>query len=238
MNKKALNKFLMTLAATTISILLTFGTTAIIDRVKQKKAKREMVMMVMFDMQESLEKIERCNGELKGYFDLQLDIVAHPEKFAKSCVLLASKVPVLDYTTTTENIFRSNIETLRTIGNILFVQTVSSFYDTRNRYGTEVVEGFQDHATQALVDYEALRVFDSPVFIFRSNLYLNAMRRDFEKCKLMMNVSDKELEVFGVQQQKIQDAVQVNFRDLVDDTSYDMLERRKQLQEAREAAGV
>ena len=238
MNKKALNKFLMTLAATTISILLTFGTTAIIDRVKQKKAKREMVMMVMFDMQESLEKIERCNGELKGYFDLQLDIVAHPEKFAKSYVLLASKVPVLDYTTTTENIFRSNIETLRTIGNILFVQTVSSFYDTRNRYGTEVVEDFQDHATQALVDYEALRAFDSPVFFFRSNLYLNAMRRDFEKCKLMMNVSDKELEVFGVQQQKIQDAVQFNFRDLVDDTSYDMLERRKQLQEAREAAGV
>ena len=84
MNKKALNKFLMTLAATTISILLTFGTTAIIDRVKQKKAKREMVMMVMFDMQESLEKIERCNGELKGYFDLQLDIVAHPATFAKS----------------------------------------------------------------------------------------------------------------------------------------------------------
>ena len=238
MSKKALNKFLMTLAATTISIVLTFGTTAIVDRVKQKKAKRAMVMMVMYDMQESLQKIQQCNGELKGFFDVQVDVVAHPEKFAESYVALASKFPILDYTTTTENIFRTNIETLRTIGNILFVQTVSSFYDTRKQYRTQVLEDVQEHAKNAIGDYEALRKFDSPVFIFSSNLYLNAMQRDFEQCKLMMKVSDKELEVFGVQQQKIQDAVPINVSEVTDNSSNDLLERRKQLQEAREAAGV
>jgi hypothetical protein len=48
--KKALNKFLMTLAATTVSIILTFGTTAIVERRKQKAEKREMVMMILYDM--------------------------------------------------------------------------------------------------------------------------------------------------------------------------------------------
>ena len=39
-----LNRFLMSLAATTVSIVLTFGTTVILDRKKQKEEKREMVM--------------------------------------------------------------------------------------------------------------------------------------------------------------------------------------------------
>lgn len=34
-------EFLMTLAATTVSIILTFGTTAIIDRCKERSDKRE-----------------------------------------------------------------------------------------------------------------------------------------------------------------------------------------------------
>ena len=39
-------KFLMSLLATTVSIVLTFGTTAIIDRKKQRAEKREMVLIV------------------------------------------------------------------------------------------------------------------------------------------------------------------------------------------------
>ena len=47
-------KFLISLLATTVSIVLTFGTTAIIDRKKQNAEKREMVLMVMYDMRESI----------------------------------------------------------------------------------------------------------------------------------------------------------------------------------------
>ena len=45
-------RFLMSLLATTVSIVLTFGTTAIVDRMKQRAEKREMVLMVMYDMRE------------------------------------------------------------------------------------------------------------------------------------------------------------------------------------------
>ena len=232
---KALSKFLMTLAATTVSIVLTFGTTAIIERCKQKAEKREMVMMVMYDMRETLNEIERCDGGVKDFFEVQLDVIAHPEKFGGSYVSLASKVPVPDYTTTTESIFRSNIETLRTIGNILFVQTVSSFYDVREQYRTYVVEDFQAHASKALLQYEALRDFDTPVYAFRSDLYLKSMQRDFEQCKLMMKVSDKDLDVFRVQQQKLLDALQMEVSKEAGNASSVLSQRRKQLQEARDA---
>ena len=50
--------FMIPLAATTVSIVLTFGTTAIIDRKKQNAEKREMVMMIMYDLRESLKAIQ------------------------------------------------------------------------------------------------------------------------------------------------------------------------------------
>ena len=119
-------KFLMSLLATTVSIVLTFGTTAIIDRKKQRAEKREMVLMVMYDMRESLLECEQCQENMDTFCDLQVDVVAHPEKFSASATNLLVSVPFLNYTATTENIFKSNIETISTIGNILFVESVST----------------------------------------------------------------------------------------------------------------
>lgn len=233
---KVLSNFLMMLAATTVSIVLTFGTTAIVDSYKHRAEKREMVMMVMFDMRETLKEIEQYNEELKDFFEIQLDMVAHPGKFYENPVSLASRIPLLDYTTTTESIFRSNIETLRTIGNVLFVQTVSSFYDERDQYKTNVVEDFLEHVKKALVEYEVLRDFDSPVFVFRSELYLRALQKNYEQCKLTMKVSDKELDVFSDQQQKLLESMQTNDLEETSNSSRDLSQRREQLEEARKEA--
>lgn len=138
--RSTLNKFLMSLLATTVSIVLTFGTTAIIDRKKQKAQKWEMVLMLMYDMRESLKEIEDCEKTLKEFCDVQVDLVAHPDKFDDGYVNLMAHIPILFFTNTTENIFKSNIETINTLGNILFVETVSSFYVNREKVRTEIVE--------------------------------------------------------------------------------------------------
>lgn len=57
-------QFLLSLLATTISIALTFGTAAIIDHNKQKKEKREIVMMVIYDMYNTLELIEKADNNV------------------------------------------------------------------------------------------------------------------------------------------------------------------------------
>ena len=67
-----LNRFLMSLAATTVSIVLTFGTTVILDRKKQKEEKREMVMMVMYDMYNSLKSIEKADSTILLAMDMLL----------------------------------------------------------------------------------------------------------------------------------------------------------------------
>ena len=225
--------FLLTLAATTFSIVLTFGTTAIIDRKKQNAEKREMVMMIMYDMQESLKEFERIDADLKDFFEIQVDVVAHPDKLAQSYVGLATKVPMAQYTTTTETIFRSNIETIQTIGNILFVEAVSSFYDSREQYKAIVIEDFQKRADKALLDYNNLRDFNSPNFIFFSEAFLRSMKGDFEECKLMMNVTDEDLNVFSRQKQKLMDATRANVLVETEQTSSERNQRDARLQQAR-----
>ena len=227
--------FLLTLAATTFSIVLTFGTTAIIDRKKQNAEKREMVMMIMYDMQESLQEIERIDTDLKDFFEIQVDVVAHPDKLAQSYVALATKVPVVQYTTTTETIFRSNIETIQTLGNILFVEAVSSFYDSREKYKTIVIEDFQRRSDEAILDYNSLRNINSPNFIFYSEAFLRSMKGDFEECKLMMNVTDEDLEVFSRQKQKLMEATRTNVLNETEQTSSDRRQRDARLRQAREA---
>lgn len=202
----AFNEFLMMLAATTVSIALTFGTSAIIDHKKSKAEKREMVMMIMYDMRESLKDLEQCESEINAFFDTQVEAVAHPREFGKYYPQLALHIPILEYTTTTENIFKSNIETIQTIGDILFVETVSSFYDLRGRFKNEVIQDFYNGSRKAVAGYNELRDFDSDIYPFSCAAYIHTMKGDFEQCKLMMKVTDKDLDVFSVHKQEILDA--------------------------------
>ena len=200
-------KFLMSLLATTVSIVLTFGTTAIIDRKKQKAEKREMVLMVMYDMRESLRECEESQESLRAFCDLQVDLVAHPEKFPGRSVELLALIPILTYTTTTENIFKSNIETISTIGNILFVETVSSFYNWRDMYKTETAEKFFSKGSKAIESYEDLSAFDAPYYPYYGEMYYNTMKRFFEECKLLMKVSEEDLDVFSEERKKTEESI-------------------------------
>ena len=233
-----LKKFLSTLAATTVSIVLTFGTTAIIDRKKKKAEKREMVMMIMYDMRESLKEMEQIDDNLNAFFDLQVDLLAHPQEFSSSLAgktgELAAYYPTLSYTTTTENIFRSNVETIQTIGNILFVETVSSFYDTRALFKSLVVDDFQSKASDVIYDYDQLWSFDSAGYPFYSFSLIKQMKGCLEQCKLMMKVTDKDLDVFSTQQEKLWEATKGNVSEETSEAAAGMAERRQQLSNARE----
>ncbi len=200
-------KFLMSLLATTVSIVLTFGTTAIIDRKKQRAEKREMVLMVMYDLRESLKECEECQENMDAFCDLQVDVVAHPEKFSASATDLLVNVPILHYTTTTENIFKSNIETISTIGNILFVETVSTFYVFRDKYKKEVVEAFMGEGDTSIRNYEGLSEFDAPYYASLGGMYYQVMKRDFEKCMALMKVSEEDLDVFSKERKRVEESI-------------------------------
>jgi len=235
-NRSNWNEFLMSLAATTVSIILTFGTTAIVNRHTRNAEKREMVMMIMYDMRETLVKMESCDKDLNAFFDLQVELVSQPQQYKARSLELTTFFPMFNYMTTTESIFKSNIETIKTIGNILFVETVSSFYDDRAYYKTSVVDAFLGQAGDAIKSYEDLAAFNSALYPFYSQTCLDKMRGEYEQCKLMMKVTDKDLEGFRTQRQKLQEVARKSGETEGKGVYLDELKQRnEQLHQAREA---
>ena len=74
-------QFLLSLIATSVSIILTFGTAAIIDHNKKQAAKKEMVMMIISDMDNTIELVEKVDTGLHECRRLQNEIAIHPEQF-------------------------------------------------------------------------------------------------------------------------------------------------------------
>ena len=68
----SLKQFLLSLFATTVSIALTFGTAAVIDYNKKQKEKREIVMMVMYDMYNSLEAVKQADSRIMESIQRQI----------------------------------------------------------------------------------------------------------------------------------------------------------------------
>ena len=68
---KGARQFLMSLVATTISIILTFGTATLLDSNKKEKAKREMVMMILYDLAGSVEHVQKQDSLIRAGFEQQ-----------------------------------------------------------------------------------------------------------------------------------------------------------------------
>ena len=135
-----MKQFLLSLLATTVSIALTFGTAAVIDHHKKQSEKREIVMMVMYDMYRSLQSAETADSMLRQSMQYQLKIAADTSLYKTMRYQIIHLVPKLDYTETAERIFSTSIETINTVGNVLFTENVAEFYQSRKLYKTAICD--------------------------------------------------------------------------------------------------
>ena len=143
----SIKQFLLSVVATSISIALTFGTAAIIERNKKQTEKRQIVMMVMYDMYNSLKSIEKADSILHKIMDFQLKVAEKPSLYEKYRFYVPLSQPKVEYTETTERIFSSSIETINTVGNVLFTESVAEFYQSRQLYKTMVCDSVANMMT-------------------------------------------------------------------------------------------
>ena len=55
-----LKEMAMTIIATTFSIILTFGSSSIIEKRQKEKNRRQTVMMVIHDIEENVKQLKEC----------------------------------------------------------------------------------------------------------------------------------------------------------------------------------
>ena len=229
----SMKQLLLSIIATTISIALTFGTAAFLDNKKKESEKREIVMMVMYDMYNSLQSIEKADSTIQQALNMQLQIAEDTTKFEAQRYMFAQLMPKAEYTETTERIFSSSIETINTVGNVLFTENVAEFYQMRKFYKTSVCDSIANELTRSQ-PFSSLKNsldFEYSFHAIVSSGILKDMQRLYVQCKQMMEVSDEDIDAYREQREQIDKGM------MGDDASGDSLENRfLQIQETIEEA--
>lgn len=136
-----LRKMAMTIVATTVSIVLTFGTGMWIDNRKEKQDGRQMAMMVVSDMDMNVEFFQ----ELARNEERQYELVRYVERHMDQIEQISPDTiqEVWNYLTegdiyspdeSKERIFNSSQQTWKNIDNAQFINIVQAFYQSRRLY--------------------------------------------------------------------------------------------------------
>ena len=165
-------------------------------------------MMVISDMDNTIGLMEKVDSGLCECRRLQMDLAVHPEYYDS---LRFSFAPAMswnldDFSGTIENIFSSSIETFNTIGDVNFVNEVSSFYLKRHQYKELVIDSLKyDVEKHAIMkSLKELMQVSFPDYVFVNYGYLEQMRDFRDRCMTMMNVSEEDLYDFSKQHQNVE----------------------------------
>ena len=233
----SIKQFLLALLATTISIVLTFGTAAIIENHKKKTAKKEMVMMVLNDFDKTIDIVESLDSGICECRRLQREIAIHPEQYDSLSKYLIQEIKdwnIVEFIETTERIFSTSIETFNTIGDVNFVNEVSDFYFCRRKYKEEVIDHLKENVTYKDISssLKSLMSVEFPEYAYMNSVFLSDMKAYRDRCMLMMNISQEDLAKFSEQHtSKKADADQTAIREKL---MKDYLGHQEILNQARE----
>lgn len=132
--------FVVAILATTVSIVLTFGTSKLIERSNQKKERKLTALMVMSSIESfarsldiSAAEWDRLDSVAVWLLRLPIDMVSElgddPFEAALQEVFQA---PIIRHDNTAETIFSSNIDTWKNMGNFQFVDNVGACFSQMN----------------------------------------------------------------------------------------------------------
>ena len=201
-----MKQFLLSILATSVSIALTFGTSAIIDYNKKQREKHEIVMMVVYDMSNSMRLFERADSMLQESVKLQLKIAEDTSQFQKLKFNFVGMLPMIDYTETTERIFSTFFETINTVGNVLFTENVALFYQNRKNYTSQICDTLRNQFSVdvTLANVKNLLNFDYAFNAAISHAMVADMRHLIAQCQEMMGISDEDLENYRRKRQEME----------------------------------
>ncbi len=135
-----LKDLLVAFAATTLSIILTFGTTGVINRVKQKQERKLTALMVMGSIEQfarDLELIEKQyaykDSIATWLLSLPIETVAQMDDGPIDDALVeVYSLPIITHDKTAESIFSSHIDTWKNMGNFQFIDHVGWCFSAMN----------------------------------------------------------------------------------------------------------
>ena len=199
-----LKQFLMSVVATTISIILTFGTAYFVDKNKKENEKQEIAKMIIFDMDQTIKKIEGNDSLFNSACQTQLQIAQNPASFdsLKFGMIDAANIGLIKFSETTERVFSTSIETFNTIGNANFVDAATKFYICRQSYKDEIIGAISHDLEEnpIIMSPKALIEFDLAEYRLLHHNFLRLMRQHRNYCMQLLSISEEDMKEFAERQ--------------------------------------
>lgn len=203
-NHSWVKELLLTIVATSISIVLTFGTANLIEDYHKKVTQRRMAMMVIHDIDRSIKQMEKVDSLIRCFRDVQLTIFEgkYSDPLELAWIDLTNNDPdEVKFASTTEHIFTSNVDTWSTIGKVDFIDNVSGCYIIRAMYQKEVIDALHKqiypNENLDLIPLDDLLEIESDYYVACSSGLINEIKSANELNKRIMGISDKDLEEFS-----------------------------------------
>ena len=140
-------ELLLTTLATTISIVLTFGTARFIEKRQAEQAQRQTAMMLIHDIDESvavLESLAESEEKQKSAIQYVIDHYDQIDSLPKDTLYTALTMLGSIYNVDTyfdyskEKIFNSSLDTWKNLSDVPFVDNMESFYQSRHLIDNEI----------------------------------------------------------------------------------------------------
>ena len=145
-----LRSLMMTIIGTTISIILTFGTSSIIDNGRQKAEGRQLAMMAIHDIDNTAEEFRSMSKNEKTDFSKAQYLLTHLDRIEEvgADTLNSVLMFVLHesgengfFDDSSEQLFLSSQDSWKYIDNTTFIDAVTEFYQTRRQTFESVTHG-------------------------------------------------------------------------------------------------
>lgn len=138
--KKFWRNLFRTILGTTISILLTFGTNALIRQHRKIQDRKITAMMVLSNIESFAETIETRSERMAPNDSIAAwllcmpieDLELLPENELLDLIDQATDLATLNHDHTAENVFSNNIETWKNVNNVHFIDNVGSCFSAIN----------------------------------------------------------------------------------------------------------
>ena len=135
-------QFLISVIGTAIGVGLTFAVSNKIENRKQKQAQRMTAMMVIHDIDESIERVQGLKDALESQYNAMIYAMSRLNQFdsvPKDTLIFAVSYILADenefsFDTSKEKIFHSSPDTWQNLGSMKFIDNVQSFYFNRQSF--------------------------------------------------------------------------------------------------------
>ena len=207
--------------ATTLSIILTFGTASLVDLHKRKENRKMTAMMVLSNvesfvrgMEIQVEDLARKDTISTWLLNIPLDKIAQMDQDMLASYLEEVKqLKVLLHDRTAENIFTNNMDTWENLGNFKFIDNVGEtftgmnwvedeWHDVMNKSDEAFMQinSHQDDYPGSSLAEKYLRDENVRNYLARINTLRNWMEYNIREFR---EVNRKSMEYFGITERQV-----------------------------------